>query len=167
MNIIFLDIDGVLVTSSSIASIDKYKTESSIIIPINDVRHIETVDENCLNNFRSLLTQLDDVMIVISSSWRKLYKRIQFCEFFSYWGLPPKIVLDITPSSNHGERGLEILEWLEKTSYKDEIDSYIVIDDSTSDILPHIKEENFVNTSWQNGFEEHHIEEVLRKFSTK
>lgn len=122
MNIIFLDIDGVLNTLNYLKrqKRDTGKTSNKNWCPVS-CKHI------------GLICEYYDAKIVISSSWRHEYSMEQLRNFFDANDIPSEYLIDRTPSTapqtDGGNycRGHEIKDWLENSD-KD-IESYIIIDD--------------------------------------
>ena len=155
MNVIFLDIDGVLNVESYITTVfdickrenldphkhmrDKY---GHLFCPLTK-RYLEWIIESC------------DAKIVISSTWRMAgYQNMQ--DLWKHRELPGEII-GVTPIDRRrtndtlsfkerAERGHEIKSYLEKHP---EITNYVIIDDD-DDVLPE-QEEHFVQTWHQYG----------------
>lgn len=146
MNIIFLDIDGVLNCSTT----SVYKFGMKGITGIEPAKAI-------------MLTELvDDVgaKVVLSSTWRREEMwRTAMVEN----GLPKRIFIDRTPYISKGKRGDEIEWWIKNNPYvaQEEI-RYVILDDD-SDMLPH-QLPFFVQTSWRYGLSQKHCDEVRRIF---
>jgi hypothetical protein len=115
-HVIFLDIDGVLVSYADLKLIDEYGQQfvPSAVDALNKL--IECLDSD----------------VCISSSWRVGSSVEELQHIMDIRGVKCKIV-GMTP--HFGERGLEILAWLEKHP---EYEKFLVIDDEHSDIIPHI-----------------------------
>lgn len=114
--IIFLDIDGVLVSYLDLKIKDEYGQQFI---------------QEAVNSLNCLIKQFD-ADICISSSWRvgKTIERLQ--EILDARGVQCKVV-GKTP--RNGPRGLEIKQWLEENT---EYTGYIIIDDEMIDIIPYI-----------------------------
>lgn len=117
MKIIFLDIDGVMVTPESI------KENRISIYPSFAKSAVEALN----------LLKDKDVSIVISSTWRKYASTEELKEIFSKEGVVIPIV-DTTPV--YGTKGYtrtdEILSWVYGNN--DKIISWVVIDDDDFDM---------------------------------
>lgn len=159
LKIIFLDIDGVLVTFETI----KESKKSGILHP----QSFSSKGVELLNN----LVSETNSKIVISSSWRRIHSLDFIREHFKKQGfLFSDRIIGVTPKI--GDRGIEILQWLEDNKnliLNYDGYSYIVIDDDTQDILPYIQKENFIKTSMNGGFQEEHLKSALNVpfFGTK
>jgi hypothetical protein len=170
MKIIFLDIDGVLVTQRFFEALDE-------LCKMNDW----DFSEKCRDNFGHLfdplcVEQLDRIIketeakIVISSTWRFPGGLNDMKRMWEKRGLPGEII-DVTPDSRPAEmifetpmgkrreeesvpRGMEIDAWLDKQGYfrgasVSNITSYVIIDDDI-DML-YIQRDNIVTTSFRQG----------------
>jgi hypothetical protein len=119
MNIVFLDIDGVLASWLKMGvSRDEFGIpfEQTAIDALNEV------------------TNLIDGKIVISSTWRKTRKLEVFQEHFLKRGITAEVV-GLTPELDDG-RADEIQTWIDEN----EVDYFIIIDDDTRGIEEHFKE---------------------------
>ena len=74
-----------------------------------------------------------DLKPVITSTWRLNHTIDQLQRIFIEQGIEVTIH-DYTPHIDQGDRGLEIKSWLDKN----QCDNWVIIDDKTSDIEPHI-----------------------------
>ena len=156
MNIIFLDIDGVL----------NYQIAGK-----TDNEKYGFVDE-CINNLRYIIESVPNTKIVVSSSWKlisemptdstKLWKE-EFKKKLGY-----DIIIDSTPNINEypnidnndttslpGKgRGDDIALWIENNRIKVNLQSFVILDDNIS--CGNIKKlfpNNFVNCDQYNLFE--------------
>lgn len=149
--IIFLDIDGVLVTSKSIHGKKN----------MSDANHF---DPTCVASLNYLTSQLDHPGIVVSSTWRILYKLNPLRELLGQIGVSAP-VLDVT--GHFGERGEEIKDWLAKYNQGDD---YIVIDDEVHDIDQHIPSYHLLHCSggwFADGLTIAIVDEFMRKRNRK
>lgn len=133
MNIIFLDIDGVLNNTVSNMLTDKH------------------IDSSCLRLFMDTVKRIPDCKIVLSSSWRKTEKEkfvelINKSQSYELFQLFPFFHDDYCTPRLQGIRGNEIKKWLDDHS-ETEI-KYICIDDD-SDFLP---EQPLIQTNLRTGF---------------
>ena len=130
MNIIFLDIDGVLNSTSGTNLTEKFG-----------------FDDKLIANLKFIIDSVPDTKIVISSSWRALeYDEIHISEeipwrtvladklgFFYY----TDIIIDDTPihmTDDKNRRGNEIREWLDKNKVKLKVSQFVILDDTSCDI---------------------------------
>lgn len=154
MNIIFLDIDGVLNNS-------KYRGDS--------IHDHKGWDQNCLNALEYIINNVEKLGFVLSSTWRMLYTLKEMEQMFiERIGYSPNFVgitpLNSKPDQSSGiyisvTRGQEIAEWLADN----DIDDYIIIDDDR-DMLPN-QLCHFVKTSFHSGLTMEHARRIVKYFS--
>lgn len=147
---LFLDIDGVLNTETSI---DLWETQPGKRSPSIrfDSRAVEQIN-------RLLLYHPWE--IVISSSWKKNMNLASIRRVFlenGIFGAP----VSVTPQK--GEKGEEILEWL--ASRGKESRPYLVLDDQKEEIEPYIPEAHFIHVKqgWTEGFSEIHLRQAIHR----
>ncbi|CAH1232557.1 hypothetical protein PAECIP111891_07042 [Paenibacillus allorhizoplanae] len=144
MKIIFLDIDGVLVTTNSLIPSDKYFGNK--FDPIS-VRYL--ID----------ILNATDAKIVISSSWREGRTLVQLQSIFKANGIDDCII-GLTPSFN-GEtiRGKEIKAFLDTCR---DVECFVIIDDEEKmgELEPF-----FVETDFRTGITEDLKNEVIRRLT--
>jgi hypothetical protein len=141
MDIIFLDIDGVLRTTAS----DIWWSDK-LIQPIPDSifkRRFSPTSVSLINQ----LVNITKAKIVITSTWKTFYKFEDLKKELFSRGLVSDII-DITPVLE--SRGKEIECWLDINS----VNKYVVIDDNINDIIDHINPEKVVKCSASKGFTE-------------
>ena len=127
---LFLDIDGVLNNTASLAM------------------GIHLLPEKCL--LVSRIVDATDCGIVVSSTWRKLYEQDYLREMLGRVGLWMHVgQFDYTPEFGRGTRGMEINAWLNTVKG---VKNYIIIDDD-SDMLPEQKP-HFIQTNHNVGLTE-------------
>jgi len=127
--VVFLDIDGVLVTSRSIGTWDsKYKCNR--------------FDQECVKNL-NLITDKTRAEIVVSSSWR-VGNWPQLVEFLQVEGVTG-LVRDRTPLRSMEPRGSEIGCWLHEEGFTG---PFVILDDDTdmADLSPRL-----LRTSMEDG----------------
>lgn len=141
MKIIFLDVDGVL---NSLELVYLRDADSGNH-PLHDID-----DRNV--KFLNLVVQESGAKIVISSSWRKLYRLEEIAAMLKEKGLVgDDVVIDRTISGS-GYRGEEIQEWLDRHP---EVSHYVILDDD-SDMLPS-QVKHFVKTPRLSGLGLPHV----------
>ena len=152
MKVVFLDIDGVVNCSDT-----KERSPSKVI----------GVEQSKI----ALVKQIVDATgakLVLSSTWRIgwfyeetgshdrdkqdwYYLRDEFFKqglrFFDY-----------TPLDKSRHRGTEIQAWLDK--WEDEVDAYVVIDDSMYDIWE-MHEDHLIETSFGYGIQDEHVKQAI------
>lgn len=131
MNIIFLDIDGVL--NLYCESRDEYGC---------------TFHQQFVNNLKTIIDQTN-AKIVISSTWRHSGFEIMQ-EMWKYRNLPGEVI-SITPYLQNKKRGEEIKKWLDSNT----IENYVIIDDDIDFLNSQLN--YFVRTA-QNFDHTDHIE---------
>lgn len=147
MNIIFLDVDGVLNSLNKLIELynKTSKPHSGSNFPF---------DENCLNNLKILVEETNS-QIVITSTWRKYQKdiKILFNELKKYD--LDKQVIGYTPILNK-KREEEIIEYLNKLNIKV---NYVIIDDIRDMGLLNDK---LIVTSPITGFTEENMKKAIK-----
>lgn len=119
MNIIFLDVDGVLNTIFT-----EDRTPSGY----------RGIEKKYIEILKFIADRLK-AKIVISSDWRYNVSDIDYKylkDNLNEFGLE---IYDVTPVISWRVRGQEIKQWLD--AHKDEVDDYIIFDDNTFDFLSH------------------------------
>lgn len=139
MNIIFLDIDGVI-------------QSPRYCVAINETGFLSAFEPAAMSMIRHLLKD-SKAKIVISSSWRHGESdatQMMLKQIFRSCGF--KLIANSfhtdwrTVSIQGMPRGAEIKEWLDRHS---EVERYLILDDD-ADMLPE-HSANFVQTDRQNG----------------
>lgn len=154
MNIIFLDIDGVL---NSIDSALAFRNDEHLFL-LNRKESLDPVSVGLLQH----LCEETDAKIVISSTWRHLFTIDEFKGIFASYGWEDFPITGCTttdrihPSSS--KRGYEIQHWLNNNAWK----NYIILDDD-SDMLDE-QSEQFIHISNIHGFRSTHYCKALRIF---
>lgn len=152
MNIIFLDIDGVLNSHRKLEEVynKTHKPHSGYQYPF---------DENSLKNLKRLVEETDS-KLVITSVWRKdeegrdtLINALKEYELDQY-------IIGYTPILNK-RRGIEIQAYLEQLDY---IPNFIILDDN-SDMEALIN--HLVKTNIKVGLTESNVEEAIIKLTKK
>lgn len=153
MNIIFLDIDGVL-NSAEFAERNYNETGKGLFM-------FDFVDPFAVDSMKKFLDKHPDIRLVISSSWRygNVHKTV---DFFRSNGMSPlaDYVIGDTPRSYSGERGNEIQWFLEHIGTDVmgdfiidndiKVDRYVIVDDDF-DMLDFQKENNLVKIDSMHG----------------
>ena len=150
MNIIFLDVDGVLNSVSNLIKVygKTHKMQSGYSYPF---------DYDCLENLRDLVFETN-ARIVISSSWRKSLKGMKkLFEILKIYELD-KFVIGSTPILGL-RRGEEIKEYL--YSLSDETINFIILDDDND--MGELSQ-FLVQTNNMIGLTHENVEEALCMF---
>lgn len=140
MNIIFLDMDGVLNCSSIVKDWqkkfgndkDSFQKFQQKYCPISNKKYLYFIVPELLTRFNEMYSKINDCKIVWSSSWRTTIGKDSklFIEgFFYQCGFPKNSFLSYTPNLRNVLRYNEIEEWIRifKPSFK--IDKCAIIDD--------------------------------------
>ena len=155
MNIIFLDIDGVLNSVSSMVAYHHLLGPSKTIYSETD--RLDPVAIGLLK----YLVDAADAKIVVSSTWRLNYSATELIAVFAKHGWEHMPIIGSTGRGGIGTvRGDEIKDWLDDVG--GEVTNYVIIDDD-SDMLPE-QLPHFVNTSGTTGFTLLNLCEALRIF---
>lgn len=151
MNVIFLDVDGVLNCLSRWKELPNVSREGTKLCPELTARLKRLVDAT-------------DARIVVSSTWR-----IAFMAELAGWlhrhGIRDRVI-GRTPSGGSGstpggilvsapERGHEIQMWLDDHP---EVQRFVILDDSTD--MAHLSD-RLVRTTWQDGLQDEHVEQAI------
>jgi hypothetical protein len=146
-NVIFLDIDGVLIPydvhSQKVHEYfdDNYKWKKEAVIYIND------------------LIRKTDAKVVITSSYRKKYTKEQITKQMKEEGFEYD-VYDMTPALKNTERWEEISKWIDLHKIK----KFIIFDDvENEDIIDHFPD-NFVMCKHSKGLRLKNYEKALKLF---
>lgn len=162
MNIIFLDIDGVLNSQNYFIENHKdillfskaYSNKDNNELEYLIKRQIMDIDYNKLQLLKEIIYETN-AKIVISSSWRNLYIYPLIEDYLINKGLP---IIGTTPYIR-GKRGEEIRTYLKENP---EIKNFIILDD---EIFKDFNElENYlIKTDFYNeGLEESHANEAIK-----
>jgi hypothetical protein len=139
MNIIFLDIDGVLRThKSDLEWIEKV----GLPIPEKQYRNFSAKSVSNINFIHSFIR----CKIVITSNWKLYHTLDELKEIFNKQGIQPEVI-DVTGIST--SRGEEISDWLSVN----DVDNWVVIDDQVKDLVS-IDNSKIVKCDYQIGFED-------------
>lgn len=159
MKVIFLDVDGVL-NSEETQHDWHLRTGGNgfggFFPPEKEIDKSDTKwGEGLVSRVRRIV-EATGAEIVISSTWRHHYNVEKFKEMFKLydWDAP---VIDMTPKGYRG-RGLEVNGWL--SEHKDEVKSYVIIDDVDqflSDQKP-----RYVQTTMMCGITEENAERAIK-----
>lgn len=142
MKVIFLDIDGVLVTRNSI----KYQH-----LNFPDDSSIQ-FGKKAVKNLNKLI-RLTEAKIVISSTWRLFHSLDKLQEIFITQGVKGNIISTTSVERATIEedipRGQKIADWLENNST---VKHYVIIDDDVQADCIQFHPYNCVETSYKRGF---------------
>ena len=162
MKVLFLDIDGVL-NSENWFGYRLYCIKNNMFneminfVNTNDERikyKLSMIDDRAIANLNRIIEETG-CKVVLSSSWRS---SIESENIFTQNLLKLKgfkyEFYDVTPrlwfSDFSTRRGDEIQLWMDKESEKNEIESFVILDDDDSDMLPE-QTNNFIHIDGHVG----------------
>lgn len=171
MKLIFLDIDGVLNTSFTFKRrYYEYKKTGKYNLEVDEFR---------LDYLKKIVDETN-AKIVLSSTWKGYfvktnekivpihYKSEQLVNMFNKYNLE---IYDITPYDKNRYRENEILEYLER---REDVESFVVIDDECYDLkkfidneLIHVKNDCTSFNEEENGLLECHVYDAINKLNSK
>lgn len=161
MNVIFLDIDGVLKTPSPFNN-DENELSGSTIYKIIFEKKTFNLKESSVKLLKQIVEKTN-CKIVISSSWRIKSCIEDFHKMFKLYDWDTRdIIIDFTPITLNGIRGEDIDEWF-KMRYNKDVIKYIILDDN-NDILPHQKS-NLIQTDKEIGLNEDVYKLIINYFN--
>ena len=154
MKILFLDIDGVL----NSMEYSKQVVRRSLIADES------SIDPKAVALLQTLLEDISDLRIIISSSWRNFHSLESLKTILSSYGLDSSKILGITP--NLGTiRGEEIKSWINTQSLKSDfpVHQFVILDDDSDmgALMPHL-----IRTSHQVGLTSEDLT-TIKDFFTK
>jgi hypothetical protein len=150
MDILFLDVDGVLNPSNG--------------------SHPHIFAPECVGQLRRILDSRPQVQIVFSTSWRTGMAFFRLGWLWRQHDLPQQRVIGRTPEFDTQTRGVEIKQWLDDAARywrTDRIRRYAVLDDETEPILHHIPEHSVFHCEHQHGLTAEIADRVIRHFSVE
>ncbi|HHT7008822.1 TPA: HAD domain-containing protein [Bacillus cereus] len=143
MNLIFLDVDGVLNHSNYFVRSKQHM--------------LQAFCPKALANLKDILEKCD-VKIVVSSTWRKLGSvKILKKNIFSHYGLQ-KYIVGRTPELRGEPRGAEIQAFMNE--FKRPIDRFIIIDDG--DDMLHLSDRLILTSPYEDGLNEIKRDEAIQ-----
>jgi hypothetical protein len=158
MKVVFLDIDGVLVTEHYLLQLDENEQ------PWRDEKGHAYFCPRCLTNFEQLIKQTH-AKVVLSSTWRFfLADTVGVPDFFKARGVQfdihdqtPRLPSSSKKMSEQPTRGEEIQAWLDTHR---EVTHYCILDDDPR-IFPQ-QQPYWVRTSFRYGFTKAKLDQALR-----
>ena len=152
MKILFLDIDGCVVTFKS----------AHIIHSIGDKKYT-AFEKNAVANLNIILKETD-AKIVISSHWRRFYTLAELRSIFIKEGVDigPKgqrVIGTTATLSENMDKGSQIETWLEDHS---KVENYVVLDDRVRDIEDYVDDFVHIKHGWtEQGVTEKDADEAI------
>lgn len=151
MNIIFLDVDGVLNSVNKLIETHEktHKSHSGYLYPF---------DEICLENLQTLVRETNS-KLVVTSSWRKDEEgKNILLEMLKKYDLK-KDVMGFTPILSNEERSKEIESFLDTLNIKP---NFIILDDDSDfgDLLPFL-----IKTDKNTGLTYENVQEAIKKLN--
>ena len=150
MNLLFLDIDGVLNSVNYMKRRQKPKKSYSSYLD----RHIEDLDPIAINLLRDFVVYRD-VKIVVSSTWRILYSDKSLIDLFARVNWPDMPIIGSTPRLS-GHRGTEVDYWLQD-NFNIIVDPVYAIIDDDGDFFDY---QPLVQTDNQIGIQKQHLDQL-------
>jgi hypothetical protein len=155
MKVLFLDIDGVL---NSVSFSKKTIRRSLICDP-------DSLDPEACLRLQNFIKSHEDLVIVISSTWRKFYSLEELKNLLQEKGIDSSKIIEYTPVLHGQIRGTEIRQWLDSQFLKSNFPvSHIAILDDDSD-MGDLKD-YLVQTNVEFGLQDCNLlelEEILKK----
>lgn len=142
VKIIFLDIDGVLITAATCR------------------QGFGIVDKTCVDRLNRLVLETG-AAIVLSSTWRIGCKDVgEVKDLLTRWGVKAKILGRTgVAEGTRPCRGIEIGDWLTEYQQRRDVESFVILDDDV-DMGPYMR--RLVRTDFLNGLQDKHVEEAKR-----
>lgn len=150
LNILFLDIDGVL-------NPDK-------------ANHQHIFAPSCVRQLRRILDAHPATHVVFSTSWRTGFSFFVLGWLWRQHDLPLQRVIGRTPEIETGLRGAEIEQWLQNAPLRSKdhkVARYAVLDDEVEPILENIPAESVFACNPWDGLTEEVADRVIAHFSEK
>lgn len=145
MKVIFLDIDGVLWLHE----------------PEEQDKHFDSFSKKTVAQLNRILDECEDVMLVISSSWRHLHSTEWLRDHFDSQGINSTRIIGITPSiKDEYIRGHEIQAWLNRMP-KEAIKDFIILDDDSD--MAHLMDRLY-QTKFATGLTKEIADNIIQRF---
>lgn len=150
MKIIFLDFDGVLNSHWYMLEFPKEWNSGMAVEGQIDPESVALVNK---------IVEDTGAVVVISSAWRLVRSLDDLTRMLANKGFKGEVI-GITPDLAHlgKRRGDEIQEWIDTSPLKDQIESFVILDDNSD--MVHLTDK-LVLTGYTVGIEEHHVEKAI------
>ncbi|MFI8677624.1 HAD domain-containing protein [Bacillus thuringiensis] len=146
MNLIFLDIDGVMNHSNYFVRSKQHM--------------LQAFCPQALVNLKEILEKCD-AKIVVTSTWRKLGSANTLKKsIFSHYGLQ-KYIIGRTPILTNEPRGAEIQAFID--NFNKPIDRFIIIDDD--DDMIHLSDRLVLTSPYEDGLNEIKRDEAIQRLN--
>jgi len=163
MNILFLDVDGVLNSKQYFLATPKLSQSQLNSSSDPDLLSMKTyTNKNNMWCLGYLLENVPDLKIVISSAWRNCYSLESFRELFKIYGLDGNRIIDKTSKRLSSIRANEIYMWLEDNKG---IEKWIALDDHTIFELGDLDKANEILTDNWVGLTMHETFKIIKHFN--
>jgi len=147
MNVIFLDIDGVL-------NSDRTPMPTGFVEKYDGA--MEAIDEENAKHLKRVMDKHPRLKIVLSTSWRDILELDVWNELFERFGIKNRIIGKTHYVSNgDGGRDQEILDFVRKN----QVDRWLAIDDMTLELGM-----NFIRTSMLHGLTKDEADRAINHF---
>ena len=167
MKILFLDIDGVLNSKQAFKFWHHHRDQKRWE---NGLEHYKgTLFQYlaqefcpiCLSNLEWIMREVEDLRIVVSSTWR-LGKTVEMLkEIFEFSPIIANAILDKTPRLEDRIRGHEIQEWLDEQAFA-RIEKFVIVDDDSD--MDHLMD-RLVKTDNNVGLDYNKAREIIDRFN--
>lgn len=144
--VLFLDFDGVLNCNTG------WKRD--------DPQSYMYVTAECVEQLGRVLGECPDVMICVSSTWRRFHSITELREFLGKFEIPGHRMISRTPMRfSEGVRGHEIQAWLEEHPG---VQRFVIVDDDAD--MAHLISQ-LVQTDSDVGLTKEKAGEIIQRFS--
>lgn len=157
MKVLFLDFDGVINSQQSNDMFNRLRRNGKLpeyFRPFSEEEFCPVATTNLVR----ILDEVQDLKIVISSSWRIGEELSTLQDILENIGVPRDRIIDKTPYRPNKQRGAEIREWLDNFE-DEEVEQFAVVDDSTDmdNVLNH-----FFKTDWNIGLTYNTANDIIK-----
>lgn len=149
MKVIFLDIDGVLVTKNHLMQLNDAGKR------MTDAQGHHLFDPACVARLKRII-DTTDAKIVLSSCW-KMFGPDKFSAIWADRSCPGDII-DFTQTTISGDRGHEIDIWLRANVGL--VESFVILDDDVSDLFDG-QMDRVVKTTWDDGLTDDDVNKAI------
>ena len=162
IRVVFLDFDGVLNHDALFLALPRDRTTADCL---TDAR---SFDPACVERV-NVICERASAVVVVSSSWRCMFKMAVIRSILKRHGLRAKVIGDTprlhrTPDGEERVRGHEIQAWLDARAKWQAIESFTILDDSAdmAHLLPQL-----VRTPFATGLGDEHVEQAVAMLEGK